>query len=229
MHILTGAPGKLVTVTGIDGAGKSTLAAALHAALKDASENAILVGKHTTEVPMSGELSAYVDSVNAVVYRRDPIVGAACGNHYWLFALAAWYALQDRLIIQPALRAGVHVILDNAHHKILARYAVCPDVPTDLARRLFAHLTPPDLILFLRISADEALRRRNGDFTALEAGHTGSTSEAFISYQTCVTEELRQQATDATWASMDVTRKDADAVLAETITLLSERLDIQIP
>ncbi|MGW4411371.1 dTMP kinase [Nonomuraea sp. NPDC004702] len=228
MHILTGAPGKLITVTGIDGAGKSTLAAALHAALKDANKNAILVGKHTTEVPMSAELSAYVDSVNTVVYRRDPTVGAACGNHYWLCALAAWYALQDRLIIRPALRAGVHVILDNAHHKILARYAVCPDVPTDLARQLFAHLTQPDLILFLRISADEALRRRNGDFTALEAGRTGSTSEAFISYQTCVTEELRRQATDATWASMDVTGKDADAVLAETIVLLSERLDIQI-
>ncbi|WP_103954653.1 dTMP kinase [Nonomuraea solani] len=226
---MAGKPGKLITVAGIDGAGKSTLAASLHSALKDSTEHTILVGKHTTEVPMSADLSQYVDDVNAVVYRRKPGVGAACGNHYWLFALAAWYTLQDQLIIKPALQAGVHVILDNAHHKILARYAVSPDVPTDLARQLFAHLTTPDLILFLHITADEALRRRNGDFSALEAGRTGSTGEAFISYQTHVTEELRRQATDATWASMDVTRKDADAVLTETLALLSECLDIRIP
>ncbi|TMR95669.1 dTMP kinase [Nonomuraea basaltis] len=225
---MAGAPGRLITVAGIDGAGKSTLATSLHAALKDSKNRAILVGKHTTEVAMSADLSEYVDSVNAVVYRRKPSVGAACGNHYWLFALAAWYTLQDQLIIRPALRAGVHVILDNAHHKILARYAVCPNIPADLARHLFAHLTTPDLVLFLHVTAEEALRRKGG-FSALEAGGTGSTGEAFISYQTRVTEELRRQATGATWASIDVTSKDAAVVLAETLTLLSDRLDIQIP
>ena len=76
---------------------------ALHGALKDAGHHAILVGKHTTEVPVDAELSAYLDSLNAIVYRRDARVGAACGDHYWLFALAAWYTLQDRLVIQPAL------------------------------------------------------------------------------------------------------------------------------
>ena len=110
--------GKLITVAGIDGAGKSTLAAALHGALKDAGHDAVLIGKHTTEVPADAALSAYLDSLNAIVYRRDQAVGAACGDHYWLFALAAWYSLQDRLVIQPALQAGTHVILDNAHHKI---------------------------------------------------------------------------------------------------------------
>ena len=70
---------------------------------------------------MDEDLSEYLDSVNAVVYRRKASVAAACGDHYWLFALAAWYSLQDRHIVRPALQAGTHVILDNSHHKILAR------------------------------------------------------------------------------------------------------------
>ncbi|BFO16486.1 hypothetical protein SHKM778_28740 [Streptomyces sp. KM77-8] len=38
-------------------------------------------------------------------------------------------------MIQPALAAGTHVVLDNAHHKILARYAVNPDVATPSPNR----------------------------------------------------------------------------------------------
>jgi dTMP kinase len=219
--------GKLITVAGIDGAGKSTLAGNLNATLKDAGQDAVLVGKHTTEVPMSAELSAYVDHLNTVVYRRDASVGAACGDHYWLFALAAWYSLQDQLIIGPALQAGTHVILDNSWHKILARYAVNPQVPTSLADQVFTHLTPSDVVLFLHVTSDEALRRKQ-EFSALEAGRTGSTDEAFIAYQDSVTGELRKQAADEAWVSIDVTGKSPNTVLAETLTVLSERLDLQL-
>lgn len=121
--------GREITVTGIDGAGKSTLAARLHQALVDAGHPAILVGKHTTDVPMDPDLSAYLDRLNELIYRRDTRVAQACGDHYWLLALAAWYSLQDELVIQPVLAAGTHVILDNAHHKILAATRSTPRSP----------------------------------------------------------------------------------------------------
>src|SRR5687767_13914325 len=70
-HDTSPARGRLITVTGIDGAGKSTLAARLHQALNDARHPAILVGKHSTDVPMDPGLSAYVDRLNELVYRRD--------------------------------------------------------------------------------------------------------------------------------------------------------------
>lgn len=226
MNIEATPGGKLITVAGIDGAGKSTLAASLHAALKDAGQETVLVGKHTTEVPMSAELSEYVDSLNAVIYKRTASVGAACGDHYWLFAVAAWYSLQDRLIVQPALRAGTHVILDNAHHKILARYAVNPDMPTELARQVFAHLTPADVVLFLQVTPEEALRRKQG-FSDLEAGRPGASGGAFVFYQDCVITRLRQEAADAAWMSIDVTGKGPDAVLNEALNLLSNPLGLQ--
>lgn len=226
MTARTPGTGKLIAVAGIDGAGKSTLAASLVAALNASGQDVILVGKLTTEVPVSADLSEYLDRVNAVVYRRKTTVCAASGDHYWLFALAAWYTLQDRHIIQPALRAGTHVILDNSHHKILARYAVNSDVPTGLARQVFAHLTTPEIVLFLNVTSDQALARKP-DFSSLEAGYTGSTGDAFISYQDSVTEQLRQQA-DRAWVTIDVTGKAAGIVLEESLAILSARLGIQL-
>lgn len=160
---------------------------------------------------MDEELSAYTDRLNALAYRRDARVAQACGDHYWLLALAAWYTLQDQLVIKPALAAGTHVILDNAHHKILARYAVNPAVNTQLAEQVFGHLTEPDLVFFLRIGAREALRRK-GSFTSLETGHSSSADEDFIRYQDTVLGKLRELEQRGGWLSTDVTDLDRDAV-----------------
>lgn len=218
--------GKLIAVAGIDGAGKSTLAASLHKALTGAGHEAILVGKHTTEVPDS-DLSEYLDAVNAVVYRRKPAVGPAAGEHYWLFALAAWYTLQEQLVIQPALRAGTHVVLDNSHHKILARYAAGDEVPTELTRQVFAHLHTPDLMLFLRITADEALRRKTA-VTPLETGRTGTADDAFLAYQRNVTAHLREQEACEGWAALEVTDLSPQDVLDQSLDLLADRLALTV-
>lgn len=219
--------GREITVTGIDGAGKSTLAARLHQALNHAGHPAILVGKHTTDVPMDAELSAYLHRLNEVVYRRDARVARVCGDHYWLMALAAWYTLQDQLVIQPALAAGTHVVLDNAHHKILARYTVNPDVSTPLAEQVFAHLTKPDLVIFLRIGAREALRRK-GEFTSLETGHTGGGDEDFIRYQDTVLAQLEEQSNRGGWLSLDVTNMDRDTVFKTAAGALTDRFQLTI-
>jgi hypothetical protein len=62
--------GKLITVAGIDGAGKSTL-------------------------------SAYLDSLNAIVYRRDQAVGAACAPGRDRRRVQA-----DRPLLALSIRAG---------------------------------------------------------------------------------------------------------------------------
>ncbi|WP_413116260.1 dTMP kinase [Streptomyces sp. CY1] len=220
-------PGREITVTGIDGAGKSTLAARLHQAMNNAGHRTILVGKHSTEVPMDAALSAYVDHLNALVYRRDARVAQACGDHYWLLALAAWCTLQEQLVIRPALAAGTHVILDNAHHKILARYAVNPEVSTHLAEEVFAHLTEPDLVIFLRIGAREALARK-GSFTSLETGHSGNGDEHFIRYQDTVLDQLREQEQRGGWLSLDVTDMDRDQVFKSATAALANRLQLTV-
>ncbi|MFH8627506.1 dTMP kinase [Streptomyces vietnamensis] len=223
----TAATGRLITFVGGDGAGKSTLADRLHQALNHAGHEAILVGKHSTDVPRDPELSAYLDRLNELVYRRDARVAEACGDHYWLLALASWYTLQDRLVIRPALAAGIHVVLDNAHHKILARYAVSPEVPTRLTEQVFAYLTEPDLVFFLDIGAREALARK-GSFTSLEAGHSGGGDEDFVRYQDTVLNRMREQAARGGWLSMDVSAMDRDQVFKAASTALADRLHLTV-
>ncbi|MET9879159.1 thymidylate kinase [Actinacidiphila glaucinigra] len=223
----TTATGRLITFVGGDGAGKSTLAARLHQALNDAGHTAILVGKHSTDVPMDPALSSYLDRLNELVYRRDPRVAKECGDHYWLLTLASWYTLQDRLVIRPALATGTHVVLDNAHHKILARYAVNPDVSTRLAEQVFAHLTKPDLVFFLNLGAREALARK-GSFTSLETGHSGGGDEDFIRYQDTVLHQMREQAERGGWLSVDVATMDRDQVFKAASTALANRLHVTV-
>ena len=213
--------GMLIAITGIDGAGKSTLAHELCGYLTEHGHNIVRVGKHTVSVPANHDLTQYLDAVNAVVYRRKPEVGAMCGVHYWLLALASWYTLLDTLVITPALRAGVHVIVDNTHHKIVARYATKPDVSPDLARLAFAHLTTPDAVLHLRVTPDEALRRK-GQFTALEAGYSGESAEHFIAYQRQVTEQLANHGDQDGWAVIDANDSGPDQVLRDALTILAE-------
>ncbi|MFJ2218365.1 dTMP kinase [Streptomyces sp. NPDC101062] len=221
------ARGRQITFAGGDGSGKSTLAARLYQALDDAGHPAILVGKNSTTIPMDEELSAYVDRLNALVYRRDARVARECGDHYWLLALAAWYTLQDKLVIQPALAAGTHVVLDNGHHKIFARYAVNSQVPTALAEQVFAHLTEPDVVFFLKIGAREALARRRS-FTSLEAGHAGNRDEDFIRYQDSVLAELCARQQRYGWLPIDVTGRDQTAVLTTAVQALADRLHLTI-
>ncbi|MFF2506324.1 dTMP kinase [Streptomyces sp. NPDC058067] len=223
----TTAAGKLITFVGGDGAGKSTLAARVHQALNDAGHTAVLIGKHSTDVPQDPELSAYLDHLNELVYRRDARVAQACGDHYWLLALASWYTLQDRLVIKPALTAGTHVVLDNAHHKILARYAVNPEVSPLLCEHVFAHLTNPNMVFFLSIGAREALARK-GSFTSLEAGHAGGDDEDFIRYQDTVLDQMREQAERGTWMTLDVAQLDRDQVFKAASAALVDRLHLTV-
>ncbi|WP_416971641.1 dTMP kinase [Streptomyces sp. 4F14] len=224
----TTAPGRVIAFTGGDGAGKSTLATRLHQALTDAGHDAILVGKHSTHLPMDTELSAYLDQLNHLVYRRDAAVAQACGDHYWLLALATWYTLQDRLVIQPARRSGTHVVLDNSHHKILARYAVNPAVSRRLTEQVFAHLTEPDLVYFLDIGAREALARK-GAFTSVESGHSGDSGEDFIRYQDTVLAQIREHAgQNGVWLPLDVSGLDRDQVLKAALGALADRLNLTV-
>ena len=213
--------GRLIALAGIDGAGKSTLAKALCAALNDSGHDTILVGKHTVDVPSDGQQSAYLAAVNAVVYRRAPATGRACSDRYWLFALAAWYDLLDQLVVRPALLAGRNVVLDNSHHKILARYTVNPEVATDLAQQVFADLTPADLVLYLRLTPGEALGRKR-DFTALEAGRPDPSEEHFLTYQGTVADELAHLHNQDAWVSLDVSEQGPDAVLRRALAAVQE-------
>lgn len=67
-------------------------------------------------------------------------------------------------VIRPGLAAGSIVLCDRYVHSTLAYQAAQGIAPAQLARRFEREQFPePDLVLWLRLSPDEALRRLGGD------------------------------------------------------------------
>ena len=210
MNALTRPAGKLFAVTGIDGAGKTTLAASLHAALGHSGHDAILVGKHTTEIPMSADLSEYAGNLNAVIYRRKS------ERKHRLRRLLL--AVRPSRLVQPAGPAH-HPARPPRRNPRDPRQQP-PQDPRPVRDQPGAHRTRPpgvraphpDITLLLQIPAERALHRKQA-FTSLETGHTGSTAEAFTAYQDSVAAELRHLAAGGAWVTIDVACKHPDIVL----------------
>jgi dTMP kinase len=119
------------------------------------------------------------------------------------------------------------VVLDNAHRKFLARYAVNPQVPTRLAEQVLGHLTEPDLVFFLDIDAREALVRK-GSFISLEASHAGGSDEDFIRYQDSVLDQMRDQATRGRRLRLGFAEMDRDQVFKAASAALADRLHLPL-
>lgn len=95
------AAGRLITIEGLDGAGKSTLALGLHAALGERGVRVELL-REPGGVPLSERIRELVmDPASAIDPRAEAL----------LYAAARAQLVRERL--RPALEAGVLVLLDR--------------------------------------------------------------------------------------------------------------------
>lgn len=135
--------GRLIVMEGIDGAGKTTQAKLLAAALEKAGGRAVF-----TAEPTHGPAGRRIRDATV---RLDPLPEAA------LFT-------QDRRehvaqVIMPALRSGVYVVCDRYVHSSVA-YQGARGVDVDaLVRENLSFAPAPDLVILLTIPVDLALSR----------------------------------------------------------------------
>lgn len=94
-------PGRLITIEGIDGAGKSTLAVALHDALRREGVPVLLL-REPGGVALSERLRAVV---------KDPALRVDAAAEALIYAAARAQLVVERL--RPALDAGEWVLLDR--------------------------------------------------------------------------------------------------------------------
>jgi dTMP kinase len=144
--------GRLITIEGIDGAGKSTLAAALQAALAAGRRVRLL------REPGGVELSERIrDLVKDPALRCDPRAEAL------LYAAARAQLVDERL--QPWLDEGAWVLLDRFVDSSLAYQGAGRGLGVDEVAALNAFATgglAPDRTLLLRIDPAIARARQQG-------------------------------------------------------------------
>jgi dTMP kinase len=209
------ARGKLITIEGIDGAGKSTLAQALALELAALGHSAELL-REPGGVDVSERIRALV---------KDPALAVTPRAEALLYAAARAQLVQE--LLEPLLDRGTLVLLDRFVDSSLAYQGAGRELGVDEVRLLNRFATGglvPDRTLLLRI--DPALGRARAGGRALEPDRLEREGERFFAliaaaYDILALEEpARIRPIDAGQAPADVL---ADALAAIEDLLQSER------
>ena len=152
----------LITVEGIDGAGKTTLVTGLAAALRERGRP-VEVLREPGGVELSERLRALV---------KDPALTVGARAEALIYAAARAQLVEERL--RPLLDGGAWVLLDRFVDSSLAYQGAGRGLGVDAVRELNAFGTgglTPDRTLLLRAEARVALARlggRGGDADRIE-------------------------------------------------------------
>ncbi len=154
--------GKFITIEGIDGCGKSTLAKNLTDALVKKGASVVL-----TKEPGGSELGIALRKI--LQEQKDPVCEKA---EYLLFA--ADRAQHFKQIIQPALMNNKIVISDRWCDSSVAYQGYGRGLDVEIIKNINTWATQeliPDLIFYIRIDAQTAfdrIKKRNLELTAFE-------------------------------------------------------------
>lgn len=142
--------GKFIAVEGIDGAGTTTQVQRLTSWLRAEGQPC-----HATREPSDGPIGVQIRQI-----LRGRIVGVA-GAPVSADVLALLFAA-DRLDhvaseIEPALQRGESVVTDRYVGSSLAYQSL--DLPLEWVRRINSRAVVPDLVVYVRVTAEVALER----------------------------------------------------------------------
>jgi dTMP kinase len=205
------ARGKLITIEGIDGAGKSTLAQTLLDDLLARGQNAVLLRE-----PGGVDLS---ERIRALV--KDPALAVAARAEALLYAAARAQLVAE--LLQPLLAQGATVLLDRFVDSSLAYQGAGRELGIDEVRAMNMFATgglTPDRTLLLRI--DPALGRARQDERAQEPDRLELEDERFFARIAAAYEELAREE-PARIRAIDAGRSPAD-VLRDALTAIEDLL-----
>ncbi len=205
------ARGKLITIEGIDGAGKSTLAQALVRELTARAHQVELL-REPGGVDVSERIRALV---------KDPALTVAPRAEALLYAAARAQLVQE--LLEPLLEQGALVLLDRFVDSSLAYQGAGRKLGVEEVRQLNMFATAgltPDRTLLLRI--DPALGRARQDTRAQEPDRLERESERFFARTAAAYDELSREE-PARIRSLDAGQAPAD-VLADALAAIADLL-----
>jgi dTMP kinase len=201
------APGTLITIEGLDGAGKSTLAAGLAAALSARGLPVQLLRE-----PGGVELS---ERIRTLV--KDPALHVTARAEALLYAAARAQLVQE--LLAPQLDGGAVVLLDRYVDSSLAYQGAGRGLGVEAIRAINVFATGavvPDRTLLLRLSAAERNARLGGreqEPDRLEREDAGFFAAVAAAYQELARAEPQRVAViDASLAPDEVLARALDAV-----------------
>ncbi len=172
--------GRFLTLEGIDGAGKTTLASVLVPWLEQ-----------------RGHIVRYVSSVGYEPIDRvtsQLVIDRASYDPYaHLFLSHANSRILCKTVIAPAIHNGEIVILDRYYHSAIA-YSMPMGMSLEWMLDVSSVLIEPDAVIYCDVSVDTALRRKESRIQAIEIGFRTcpDVSQAFLAYQSAVKQSYQR-------------------------------------
>lgn len=207
--------GRLITIEGIDGAGKTTLAGALAPALRERGL-AVRVLREPGGVPAA-------EQIRDLVKDPDMVIGAR--TEALLYAAARAQLVEQAL--EPLLAFGTWVVLDRFVDSSLAYQGAGRDLGIEAVRRIntFAtHGLVPDRTLLLTIDGAGSRarsRRREEPVDRLEQEGDEFFDRIAEAYQALVESDPQR------FRTIDATQSP-DAVLADALRVLDDLVEADL-
>jgi thymidylate kinase len=191
-----------VCLEGIDGAGKTTLAANLAGQLIAAGRDTVLVRKGALDTDHP-EFAARLAAIGRGRWQAGlDEQTIALGELPWILYNASYYAALDSALITPALRRGQWVVIDGWFYKYALRAAHVGHRSMDHVLSLFGEIREPDRTFLLDVSPKVAAARL-GEFTENEVGNGSSPgldrTRAFMAFQSQIGDWLRELSQEREW------------------------------
>jgi dTMP kinase len=205
------APGTLITIEGLDGAGKSTLAAGLLRELSAGTRRVELLRE-----PGGVEISERIRSLV-----KDPLLAVLPRTEALLYAAARAQLVEERL--KPLLGEGTVVLLDRFVDSSLAYQGAGRGLGVELVREVNLFATGglrPDRTLLLHIAPAEGRARQME--RALEPDRLEREGEEFFAAIAAAYEELAREEPERIRV-IDATRPP-ELVLGDALAALADLL-----
>lgn len=211
-------PGKLISLEGIDGSGKSTCASLLCQKLNPDKK---IVFINRKSIPTTNEyIELHMKYIYAILWGKGEVFSKAPNVEYnglnpehWRHLMIAWYSAFEQHMIFPILEKGVSIITDGYIYKEIVK-SVYSTGKLETAKE-FDFLYKPDIVFYLTASPDEC--QRDASHTSrVEAGTFVDLQNNFVKHQTKMKAIYDQLAADNHWITI-VRDKDANRTCNEII------------
>ncbi|MET0648969.1 MAG: dTMP kinase [Pyrinomonadaceae bacterium] len=217
--------GALICFEGLDGAGKTTIARSVAAALTAEGVPAALVERKDPDCG-THELTRRMELLKALIWEYGDAPIGELGDYHALYNMASWFSALDFRKVRPLLASGVTVVVDNWYFKFLSRFTLKKTMDEWHLRSCFAHLTRPDLVVYLDVNPEVAVARK-GEFGKGETGFFDGlglpSRENFVRYQGQVRRVMGRLASEEGWCSIEVDDKTPEQVTSLVLEAIRQR------
>lgn len=194
--------GKLISLEGIDGVGKTSCASYVCNQLNSSDEKFIYINRK--QIPDTNSyIKAHMEYLYAIMWGQGEVFSQAPDIPYngfslehWRHLMIAWYSAFEQHVIFPILKEGTSIITDGYVHKEIAK-AIHSTRNFDIIKQ-FDFLYKPDIVVYLTASPEDCIRDdSNGN--RVESGAFSDMINNFVEHQNKMKNIYDSLARDNNW------------------------------